>query len=61
MSMLKRFFERTDEDNSYLLKNLDILQKYKAYMGQYPVIIISLKAMKQQNYFAAFEYFKIFL
>lgn len=61
LSILKRFFEKTDDDNSYLFDNLKISNdeaKYKAYMGQYPVISISLKSMKQQNYFAAFEQFK---
>lgn len=50
MSMLRRFFEKTEEDNSYLFDGLAITEtgdKYRKYMGQYPVISISLKGMKQ--------------
>lgn len=61
LSMLKRFFEKTDEDNSYLFNNLKISdagEKYKSYMGQYPVISISLKSMKQSKFNDSFEQFK---
>jgi len=61
MSMLKYYFEKTDEDNSYLFENLNISkqdEKYKEYQGQYPVISLSLKSMKQPNYEYAFEEFK---
>lgn len=61
LSMLKRFFEKTVEDNSYLFDNLNISrsgEKYKAYMGQYPVISISLKSMKQSEFNDSFEQFK---
>ncbi|MCM1316421.1 MAG: ATP-binding protein [Clostridiales bacterium] len=57
MSMLKRYFERTDEDNSYLFDGLKIAgagEKYKSYMGQYPVISISLKSMKQASFEESF-------
>lgn len=50
MSMLRRFFEKTQEDNSYLFDGLAISEagnKYRKYMGKYPVISISLKGMKQ--------------
>lgn len=53
MSMLRRYFEKTEEDNSYLFDGLAISEagdKYKAYMGQYPVISISLKSMKQATF-----------
>lgn len=53
MSMLQRFFEKTDDDNSYLFDGLNIAdagEKYLAHMGQYPVINLSLKGMKQPNY-----------
>ena len=58
MSMLRRFFEKTDEDNSYLFDGLKISEageKYRRYMGEYPVISISLKGMKQPGYEDAFE------
>lgn len=61
MSMLRRFFEKTEEDNSYLFDGLAIVEageKYHRYMGQYPVISISLKGMKQASYEDAFDKFK---
>lgn len=61
MSMLKRYFEKTDEDNSYLFNGLKISEvgeKYRQYMGQYPVISISLKSMKQPTWEEAFLQFK---
>ncbi len=61
MSMLRRYFEKTEEDNLYLFDGLKISEtgeKYRQYMGQYPVISISLKSMKQSNYQEAFSEFK---
>lgn len=61
MSMLRRFFEKTDEDNSYLFDGLKISEageKYHRYMGEYPVISISLKSMKQPSWEEAFLQFK---
>lgn len=61
MSMLQYYFEKTDEDNSYLFDNLNISkqdEKYKGYQGQFPVISLSLKSMKQDNFEDAFEIFK---
>lgn len=61
MSMLRRFFEKTEEDNSYLFEGLAIADagnKYCKYIGQYPVISISLKSMKQSGYREAFSEFK---
>ncbi len=61
MSMIRRFFEKTEEDNSYLFDGLAISgtgEKYKAYMGQYPVISISLKSMKQPTWKESFSQFK---
>jgi len=61
LSMLQYYFEKTEEDNSYLFKDLDIAkagEEYAAYMGQYPVINISLKSMKQASYEFAFLEFK---
>ena len=53
MSMLRRFFEKMEEDNSYHFDGLAISEagdKYHKYMGQYPVISISLKSMKQPSF-----------
>ncbi len=61
MSMLRRFFEKTEANNSYLFDGLNISgagEKYQKYMGQYPVISISFKSMKQSSYELAFAEFK---
>lgn len=61
MSMLRRYFEKTDEDNSYLFDGLAISEtgdKYRKYIGQYPVISISLKGMKQSTFEKSFMQFK---
>ncbi|MBP1564879.1 MAG: AAA family ATPase [Oscillospiraceae bacterium] len=61
MSMIQYYFEKTDQDNSYLFNALKISQagdKYKAHMGQYPVISLSLKSMKQATYESSFALFK---
>ncbi len=61
MSMLRYFFEKSEQDNSYLFNDLAISkagEKYLSYMGQYPVISISLKGMKQGSYELAFLQFK---
>lgn len=61
MSMIRRYFEKTKEDNSYLFNELAIAEageKYHKYMEQYPVISISLKSMKQVSYKDAFDKFK---
>ena len=56
MSMLKYFFENSNEDNSYLFKGLNI-EKHKDIMelqGKYPVIYLSFKDEKHSS----FEYLK---
>ena len=61
MSMVQRFFEKTEDINMYLFENLKIAnagQKYMQHQGQYPVISVSLKSMKQGNYDAAFYEFR---
>ncbi len=61
MSMLQRFFEKTEESNAYLFEGLNISktgEKYMAYQGQFPVITLSLKGMKQANYHNSFAMFK---
>ena len=61
MSMIQHYFEKTDEDNSYLFEGLNISkagEKYKSYMGQYPVITLSLKSMKQKSFEDAFFLYK---
>lgn len=61
MSMIQRFFEKTEENNSYLFDGLDIsgaVEKYTGKMGQYPVINLSLKSMKQPTFEQAFMQFR---
>ena len=60
MSMIKRFFEKTDESNAYLFDGLKISEypECMQYQGQYPVISISLKSMKQATFEEAFAVFK---
>ena len=61
ISMLQRFFEKTDEDHAYLFDGLNISQageKYMQHQGQYPVISLSLKSMKQPNYDLSFYTFR---
>ncbi len=59
MSMIKYFFEKTEEDNSYLFENLKISEEnYQKYQGKYPIINLSFKSMKQGSYENAFYIFK---
>ena len=60
MSMLQRFFEATEKSNAYLFDGLKIAAypEYMTYQGQYPVISISLKSMKQACYTDAFYMYK---
>lgn len=55
MTMLRYFFERSEESRSYLFKNCAIADfpQYMQHQGQYPVIYISLKYLKRDSY----EYF----
>ena len=63
MSMLQRFFENTEESNTYLFDGLKISEypEYMKYQGQYPVISISLKSMKQSSYEESFRMFKVLI
>ena len=63
MSMIQRFFEKTDESNAYLFDGLKISEfpECMQYQGQYPVISLSLKSMKQGSYKDAFHMFKVLI
>lgn len=57
LSMLKYFFENTEENHSSLFQGTKIMkcdQSYLAHMGEYPIISLTLKSMKQVSYEAAF-------
>lgn len=61
MSMMRYFFEKSNEDNSYLFKNLAIAQdggQYMKHQGQYPVISITFKDIEASDYETAFSMFK---
>lgn len=61
MSMLRYYFERSEEDRSYLFsgtKIMDAGERYLSEMGRYPVISISLKSMKQGSFEDAFHCLK---
>lgn len=48
MTMLRYFFEKTENDQNYLFEGLAIshYSEYQKHQGQYPVIFISLKDVK---------------
>lgn len=57
MSMLRCFFEKSEEDRLHLFagtKIMDAGEKYLKESGLYPVIFLSLKSMKQGSYESAF-------
>lgn len=56
LSMLKTYFE-TGTDNRHYFEGRKIMQEeqFTCHMGQYPVIILSLKAAKQPNFQMAYE------
>lgn len=61
MSMLRYFFEKTEEDRRHLFQGTKIMdagEKYRSEMGKYPVISLSLKSMKQGSYEEAFHCLK---
>lgn len=53
LSMIQRYFEKTEKSNAYLFDGLKISQTeafYQANQGQFPVISLSLKSMKQASF-----------
>lgn len=57
LSMLRYFFEKGEEDTSYLFKDLNIWkkEKYRELQGQFPVIFISLKDVKHSSWEESFR------
>ena len=52
-SMLKYFFEKTEEDNSYLFRDKKIWQygeRYQQHQGKYPVISLTFKGAKMDTW-----------
>ena len=60
MSMFQRFFEKSKESNTYLFEELNIAQypEHMKYQGKYPVITLSLKNMKKDNFESSYRAFK---
>src|SRR6202051_1589810 len=60
LSMLRYFFEKNEEDTSYLFRSLKIWQNesYRALQGQFPVIFISLKDVKHSSWERTFTSLK---
>ena len=61
MSMIRYFFERSEEDHSYLFQGLKIAEageQYLAHQGQYPVISITLKDVEAADYDTTFTMFR---
>lgn len=66
--MLKTFFEKYTDisgnvtDNSHYFDGMKIVEageEYTKHMGQYPVISLSLKSAKQQDFETAYEKLKV--
>ncbi|MBQ7152996.1 MAG: AAA family ATPase [Clostridia bacterium] len=58
MDMLRVFFEKTDEDNSIYFTDKAIWgcgKAYTSYQGRYPVIFLSFKDVKCQNWLETYE------
>lgn len=58
MSMLRYFFESNRSDTTHLFNNLKITHEKEhcvKHQGQYPVIYLTLKDVKEQSYQSAFE------
>ncbi|MCX6990580.1 MAG: AAA family ATPase [Chlamydiae bacterium] len=60
LSMLRYFFEKTDDDTSYLFKGLQIWKKkeYRSLQGEFPVIYITFKDIKHSTWEHTFEHFQ---
>lgn len=60
LSMLRYFFEKTDQDTSCLFKSLNIWEnrEYRTLQGQFPVIFISLKDVKHLSWEETLESFR---
>ena len=59
MSMLKYFFEKTEEDNSHLFSPYKIWQtEARAFQRKFPVIFFTLKGIKEETWGFAYDAFK---
>ncbi len=61
MDMLRTFFEKTDKDTSIYFKDKKIWacgEKYQQYQGKYPVIFLTFKDVKYDNWAETFDAIK---
>ena len=61
MRMLKCFFEKSAQSKQHLFEPLKIWkagEKYQAYQGQYPVIYLSFKDIKEPDFEQAYQKFQ---
>ena len=61
MRMLKCFFEKSEKSKRHLFEPLKIWragEKYQAYQGQYPVIYLSFKDIKEPDFEQAYQKFQ---
>jgi len=63
LSMLRYFFEKSEENRGQLFHNLAIWkqQKFREQQGKYPVIFLTFKDNKHATWDATFEHFRIIL
>ncbi len=63
LSMLRYFFEKREEDTSYLFQDLAIWkeQKYREKQGKYPVVFLTFKDNKHTSWEKTFENFCIII
>ena len=63
LNMLKIFFEKTDKDMKPLFKGLSIEKKdiFQKFQGKYPVIWLTLKDLKHQNWNECFNGLKMLI
>lgn len=61
MDMIRTFFEKTDEDTSVYFKDKMIWEcggEYREYQGKYPVIFVTFKDIKFDNWAQTFQMLK---
>lgn len=62
MSMLKYFFEKSEEDRSYLFSPYKIWQtEHRDKLGRYPVVFLTLKEVKYNAWELAYEKLKMLI
>lgn len=64
LSMLRYFFEKTQEDHSVLFRDLQIWQqgeRYRREQGKYPVVALTLKSLKSPKWTENYEIMRALL